>query len=70
MMEIGFPRHKGGPMFWAEQEQGLANVYSSLKALAEKYPNQPYFEPSELLIQVVESGASLKEELYFRNQVK
>jgi hypothetical protein len=45
-------------------------VYTSLKALSEKYPNQPYFEPSELLIQVVESGATLKEELYFRNQSK
>jgi hypothetical protein len=57
-------------MFWAEHEKGLANVYTSLKALSEKYPNQPYFEPSELLIQVVESGATLKEELYFRNQSK
>jgi hypothetical protein len=57
-------------MFWAEHQQGLANVYTSLKTLSEKHPGQPYFQPSELLIQVVESGATLKEELFFRNQVK
>lgn len=57
-------------MFWAENERGLANVYVSLKALSDKYPGQPYFKPSPLLVQVVESGASLKEELFFRNQKK
>ena len=57
-------------MFWAEHDRGLTNVFSSLKELAEKYPHQPYFKPSELLTQVSESGASLKEELFFRNKSK
>lgn len=66
----GFPRYKGGPMFWAEHQQGLGNVYSALKSLSEKHPTQPYFSPSPLLIAVVESGASLKEEIYFRKNKK
>jgi hypothetical protein len=57
-------------MFWAEHDQGFANVYTALKELSEKFPGQPYFVPSPLLIQVVESGASLKEELFFRNKKK
>lgn len=67
-LPTGFPRYKGGPMFWAEHELGLAAVYTGLKALSEQHPDQPGFIPSDLLVQVVESGATLKEELYFRNQ--
>jgi len=55
----GFPPHKGGPMFWAEREVGLATILDSLKvydaAAKERYTKNPvhlpvdYFEPSALL---------------------
>ena len=33
-----FPRHKGGPFFWAEQEIGLAPMALRLKELKEEHP--------------------------------
>lgn len=63
----GFPKVKGGPMYWAEREIGLTEVYSKLKIYSEKYPSQDYFKPCKLLCDLVESGASIREELYFRD---
>jgi hypothetical protein len=79
-----FPRHCGGPLFWAEREVGLVDILVGLKAMheAEKVTPTPttgvddtsnessVFEPCTLLVQVVQSQSSLKEDLFFRNNSK
>lgn len=49
----GFPRGRGGPMFWAKNELGYANVLKALEHYASKYPNQPWLKPSQYLIDLV-----------------
>lgn len=61
-----FPRHKGGPFFWAEQEIGLAPMALRLKELKEEHPLLHQYVSSQLLMDVVQSQSSLKEDLYFR----
>ena len=63
----GFPKNKGGPMYWAEREIGLTEIYKKLKFYYELYPKQEYFKPCQLLIDLVESGSSISEELYCRD---
>ena len=58
----GFPRHKGGPMYWAEKDQGLSTVLKALQRYSDRYPNQPWLKPSALLENAVKHG-SIKEEL-------
>lgn len=57
----GFPEYRGGPLFWAQNEIGLKNLYQSLKKYQEKYPNVDgdYFRPSNLLKACVEKNMSL-----------
>jgi 3-hydroxyacyl-CoA dehydrogenase len=51
----GFPRHQGGPMFWAEQ-QGLDKVLAKIRAYhAEQGDN---WKPAELLEKIVAAGKS------------
>lgn len=52
--------------WWAERYVGLAKIYQALKAYSERYPDRAYFQPSQLLADVVESGSTVVEELYFR----
>jgi len=53
---------------WAEKEITLVEVYSRLKHYQELYPTQEYFKPSRLLENIVQSGASVREEMYYRKQ--
>jgi 3-hydroxyacyl-CoA dehydrogenase len=51
---FGFPRHRGGPMFWAEQ-YGLANV---LDVVRQYHQTQGVFwEPAELLVERAATGS-------------
>lgn len=57
----GFPRYRGGPMWWAENEVGLSKVLDALSTYSKKYPQQPHLQPSELLTEAVAKGQSLKQ---------
>eukprot|EP00605_Chrysophyceae_sp_TOSAG23-4_P002910 GSChrysophyteH1.ASY1.ANO1.3205.1 assembled CDS len=63
-----FPRHHGGPFFWAEKVVGLRNVNMKLKELNEEQPQRKSYEPSGLLVDVVQSSSTLMEDIYFRKQ--
>ena len=56
--------------FHAERNISLLKVYRGLKEYHEKLHHRPWFTPNSLLESVVESGASLREEIYFRSQHK
>lgn len=49
----GFPKYRGGPMFWAEQ-QGLDKVYAKVKQYQAMYPDR--WIPSKLLQERAEAG--------------
>lgn len=59
----GFPRYRGGPMFWAEKEQGLSTVLASLQRYYEAHPNQPWLKPAVILENAVKNNTSIKKEL-------
>lgn len=61
---LGFPKHLGGVLWWAEREMGLRNVATAMLKYVDRYPLR--FEACSLLKDVVASGASLKEEMFFR----
>ena len=54
----GFPRHKGGPMQWAE-ERGLRDCCATLERFAAERPDVPYLRPSKLLVALAEADAPL-----------
>ena len=54
----GFPRHKGGPMQWAE-ERGLRDCCATLERLAAERPAVPYLRPAKLLEAMAEADAPL-----------
>jgi 3-hydroxyacyl-CoA dehydrogenase len=49
----GFPKYRGGPMFWAEQ-QGLDKVYAKVKEYEAQYPER--WKPAGLLKARAEAG--------------
>lgn len=49
----GFPRHRGGPMHYADRV-GLANVLADIRAFAKEDP--AFWKPSPLLVELAESG--------------
>jgi 3-hydroxyacyl-CoA dehydrogenase len=49
----GFPKHLGGPMFWAEQ-YGLDRILNTVRELADRFG--PRYRPSALLEQLASSG--------------
>lgn len=53
----GFPRHRGGPMRFAD-ETGLANVVRTLKRFAAEPGADPSWQPAPLLLQLAEQGGS------------
>lgn len=53
----GFPRGRGGPMFWAKNELGYGNVVRALERHAEKHPAQPWLRPSRLLVELAAAEA-------------
>ena len=54
----GFPRHKGGPMQWAE-ERGLRDCCATLERLAAERPAVPYLRPAKLLQAMADADAPL-----------
>jgi len=50
----GFPRHRGGPMQYADSV-GLANVLADIREYAKEDPL--FWKPSPLLVELVERGA-------------
>ncbi|QDC37757.1 3-hydroxyacyl-CoA dehydrogenase NAD-binding domain-containing protein [Sphingobium fuliginis] len=52
----GWPRHKGGPMFWADQ-MGLDKIVDALRRYADRLG--PDFSLSPLLVRCAEQGAPL-----------
>jgi len=51
----GFPRHRGGPMLYADMV-GLPNVVRSLKRFAAEPEADPSWQPAPLLLQLAEQG--------------
>ena len=54
----GFPRYRGGPMFWADS-LGLAHVYETMKKFHEVQPD--WLEPAPLLEQLAREGKTFGE---------
>lgn len=52
----GWPRHRGGPMFYAGMV-GLPKVLERLEHHHRGQPDMPYLQPSSLLRRLVESGS-------------
>jgi 3-hydroxyacyl-CoA dehydrogenase len=52
----GFPRHRGGPMKYADSV-GLANVLADIREFAKEDPL--FWKPSPLILDLVERGATL-----------
>lgn len=50
----GFPRHRGGPMQYADMV-GLPNILADIQAFAQEDPL--FWQPSPLLVNLVERGA-------------
>jgi len=53
----GFPKYRGGPMFWAQQ-QGLDKVFAKIKEYELRYPER--WKPAKLLEQRAQAGAGWK----------
>jgi len=51
----GFPRHRGGPMKYAD-EVGLFNVVRALRRIAAESPHEPSWQPAPLLVQLADEG--------------
>ena len=49
----GFPKYRGGPMFWAEQ-QGIDNIVNDMRRYANEYGD--HWRPAPLLERMAESG--------------
>jgi len=54
----GFPRYRGGPMFWADQI-GLDKVYDGMSKLHDTHGD--WLEPAPLLKKLAESGKGFKD---------
>ena len=52
----GWPRHRGGPMFYAAMV-GLGRVLEKLEQHYRALPDVPYLQPSILLRRLVETGS-------------
>ncbi|KAM9851412.1 peroxisomal bifunctional enzyme [Aulostomus maculatus] len=52
----GWPRHRGGPMFYASMV-GLAKVLERLEHYHQAHPDVPYLQPCSLLRRLVASGS-------------
>ena len=53
----GFPRHRGGPMFYGDT-LGLARVVADIREFARTLDAR-YWEPSALLVELADSGGKL-----------
>jgi 3-hydroxyacyl-CoA dehydrogenase len=50
----GFPRHRGGPMFWADNV-GLDKVLSKIRRFGDELGTD-YWTPAPLIVSLVEGG--------------
>jgi 3-hydroxyacyl-CoA dehydrogenase len=55
----GFPRHRGGPMFWADS-RGLDKVLSTIRRFGDEFGAQ-YWTPAPLLVSLAETGRRFAE---------
>jgi 3-hydroxyacyl-CoA dehydrogenase len=53
----GFPKHRGGPMFYADTV-GLQNVVDSLRRFATEPGAESWWEPAPLLVSMADAGKS------------
>ena len=53
MSGYGFPRHRGGPMQWADM-QGLPKILADIESFAKEDPL--FWEPAPLLVRLVKEG--------------
>ncbi len=51
----GWPRHLGGPMFYAD-ESGLPRIVAKLREMAAETPGDASLQPAALLVQLADSG--------------
>ncbi|WP_257557168.1 3-hydroxyacyl-CoA dehydrogenase NAD-binding domain-containing protein [Sphingobium sp. CFD-2] len=51
----GWPRHLGGPMFYAD-ETGLATIVAKLREMAAETPGDPSLQPAALLVELADGG--------------
>lgn len=56
----GWPRHLGGPMFYAD-EVGLPHIVERLRTFAAETPNDPSLQPARLLVELAEKGSRFSE---------
>jgi hypothetical protein len=54
--------------YHAERTEGLPKIYKGLKKHHNVLYERLWLDPSPLMVSVVESGAMIKEELFFRAQ--
>ena len=64
--KFGFPAKLGGPLFWAEKDKSLQELLLGILKYNEIYKDNRRWIPSVLLKEVVRSGASIQEELFFQ----
>ena len=57
----GFPRHRGGPMHWADHSVGLKQLRDRLAHYYAAFPDSPHLKPAALLEECVEKGVTLAE---------
>ncbi|MEN8196019.1 MAG: 3-hydroxyacyl-CoA dehydrogenase family protein, partial [Pseudomonadota bacterium] len=55
----GFPRYRGGPMFWADTV-GLDKILDSMKRYYDEYDSD-WLEPAPLLAQLAKEGKGFKD---------
>lgn len=53
----GWPRHLGGPMFYAD-EAGLSKIVARLREMAAETPGDPSLQPAALLVELADKGES------------
>lgn len=56
----GWPRHLGGPMFYAD-EAGLPRIVARMREMAAETPGDPSLQPAGLLVALAEKGQSFSE---------
>lgn len=63
----GWPVWRGGPMYWADHEVGLAHVLQTLRVFYEQYPGSDWFRPSRLLETCVRNNLTVEE--YYKKKM-
>jgi len=57
----GWPVWRGGPMYWADNEVGLAHLLHRLEEFDKRYPGSSYYVPSSLLKKCVKMNITIQE---------